>query len=88
MSILSLFHREIFTTRPQRGDYVLSPTGLTWDVRRTNEDGGSMSVSVGEPDRKVALAAIVSLARSDKADAWEPVGPESFRLLRRHRASV
>lgn len=88
MNISSVFRRDVFTTRPRQGDYVLSPTGLTWGVRRTNENGGSISVSVGEPDRKVALAAMFSLANSDKADAWEPVGPESFRLLRRYRPSV
>lgn len=87
MSLSSVFRRDVFTTRPQPGDYVLSPTGLTWGVRRTTENGGSMSLSAGEPDRKVALAALFSLADGDKVDAWEPVGPESFRLLRRSRAS-
>ena len=87
MTISSIFRRDVFTTRPKQGDYVLSPSGVTWGVHRTTENGGSMSVSVGERDRKAALAALYSMADADKADAWEPVGPESFRLLRRYRGS-
>lgn len=80
-------HRDIFTADPPRGDYLLSPTGLTWGVRRVNDTGGVMSISEGERNRKKAVAALLSLAEGDKADAWEPAGPGSFRLIKRYRSS-
>lgn len=79
--------RDIFTAHPPRGDYFLSPTGLTWGVRRMNGSGSVMSISEGERNRKIALAAVLSLAEGDKADAWEPAGTGSFRLIKRFRSS-
>lgn len=81
-----MIRRDIFTARPPRGDYFLSPTGLTWDVRRTTGAGSVMSVSTGARDRKSALAALLSLAEGDKADVWETEGTGSFRLIKRYRS--
>ena len=77
-------NRAIFTAEPPSGDYILSPTGLTWGVRRTNGNGSVSSISAGEPDRKIALASLLSLAERDKADAWNTVG-DSFELIKRYR---
>jgi hypothetical protein len=79
--------RDIFTANPPRGDYFLSPTGLTWGVRRTNGNGSAMSISNGERDKKRALATLLSLAEGDKTDAWETVGTGSFWLIKRYRSS-
>jgi len=79
--------RDIFTAQPPRGDYFLSPTGLTWGVRRTNGHGSVMDISAGERSKRIALAALLSLAEGDKADAWEPAGTGSFRLIKRFRSS-
>lgn len=80
-----MIRRAIFTTNPTRGDYILSPTGLTWHVRRTDGHGSVLSISAGERNRKTALATLLSLAEGDKADAWETAGPGSFRLVKRYR---
>jgi hypothetical protein len=82
-----VIRRDIFTANPPRGDYILSPTGLTWGVRRTNGNGSVMNISAGERNRKIALATLLSLAEGDKADAWETVGTGSFRLIKRYRSS-
>jgi len=82
-----MMRRDIFTADLPRGDYLLSPTGLTWGVRRVNGNGSVMDISAGALSRKIALAALLSLAESDKADAWEPAGPGSFRLIKRYRSS-
>ncbi len=80
--------RAIYTADPPQGDYFLSPTGLTWHVRRTNGHGSVLSVSAGERNRKSALATLLSLAEGDKADAWETAGPDSFRLIKRFRIAA
>ncbi|HEY5616729.1 MAG TPA: hypothetical protein VIK60_02230 [Vicinamibacterales bacterium] len=77
--------RQIFTARPTRGDYILGSTGVSWHVDRTNGDGAVMRISAGERNRKIALASLLSLAEGDKADAWEPFGNNSYRLIERHR---
>jgi len=82
-----VIRRDVFTASPPGGDYILSSTGLTWHVRRTNGSGSVMSISAGELNRKSALAALLSLAEGDKADAWEAAGTGSFRLIRRYRLS-
>jgi hypothetical protein len=79
--------RDIFTANPPRGDYFLSPTGLTWGVRRANGNGSVMSISAGERNKKIALATLLSLAEGDKTDAWETVGTGSFWLIKRYRSS-
>ena len=82
-----MMRRDVFTERPPHGDYILSPTGFSWDVRRATGNGSVMSISAGERDRKVALASLLALAEGDKADAWETVGTGSFWLIKRYRPS-
>lgn len=82
-----MIRRDVFTAHPPGGDYLLSPTGLTWGVRRTTGSGSVTGISAGERDRKMALATLLSLAEGDKADAWETAGPGSFRLIKRYRSS-
>lgn len=84
-----MIRRDIFSANPPpRGDYILSTTGLTWNVRRANGNGSVMSIADGARDRKSALATLLSLAESDKADAWETSGIGSFRLIKRYRSSL
>jgi hypothetical protein len=80
--------REFLTTVTPDGDYVLSPTGLTWTVRRSTGDGAGWSVAVGVRDRATALAAMLALAATDKTDAWETVGTGFSWLVGRHRATA
>jgi len=82
-----LIRRDIFAAHPPRGDYFLSPTGLTWGVRRTNDHGSVMSISAGEGNKKTALATLLSLAEGAQADAWETAGTGAFRLIKRYRSS-
>ncbi len=79
--------RDVFTADPPPGDYILNPSGPTWGVRRANGNGSVMSISTGEPSRKIALAAVLSLAEGDKADAWETAGTGSFWLIKRYRSA-
>jgi hypothetical protein len=73
-----MMRRDVFTARPPRGDYILSPTGFSWDIRRATGNGSATSISSGERSRKVALAALLALADGDKTDAWETVGMGFF----------
>jgi hypothetical protein len=82
-----MVRREILTVNPPNGDYILSPTGYSWSVRRSIGDGSVQSVAAGERKRAVALASLISLAEADKTDAWETVGTGVFWLLRRFRLS-
>lgn len=72
-------------TRPREGDYVISPTGLTWNVLRSNGVDGGTSISVGAPDRKTALARVRSLTETDQSDGWETAGKGIFRQVTRFR---
>ena len=83
-----MWRRETFTTAPPGGDYILSPTGYSWNVRRSNGDGSVQSIAAGQRTRAVALASLIALAEADKTDAWETVGTGEFWLLRRFRLSV
>jgi hypothetical protein len=80
-----VIHREILTANPPGGDYILSPTGLSWNIRRSNGDGTGMSISAGERNKKRALSALLLLAEADSADAWETAGTGSFWLIKRCR---
>ena len=80
--------REVFTTQPPGGDYILSPTGYSWNVYRSNGGGIVQSIAAGERDRSLALASLITLARAEKTDAWETVGTGSFWLLERFRGSL
>ena len=82
-----MMRRDVFTTSPPQGDYILNPTGFTWHVRRATGTGSVLSISVGDRNRKTALASLLSLAEADQADAWENDGASSFRLLKRFRPS-
>ena len=83
-----MWRRETLTTAPPGGDYILSPTGYSWNVRRSNGDGSVQSIAAGQRTRAVALASLMALAEADKTDAWETVGTGEFWLLRRFRLSV
>jgi hypothetical protein len=82
-----MMRRDVFTTSPPQGDYILNPTGFTWHVRRATGTGSVLSISVADRNRKDALATLLSLAEADQADAWENDGASSFRLLKRFRPS-
>jgi hypothetical protein len=79
--------RAVFTTVPPRNDYVLSGTGLTWNIDRAHGDGSVSRISAGERNRASALGAVLSLAERDGTDAWDADGIRSYRLLRHHRPS-
>ena len=81
-----LFRRETLTADPPEGDYILSPTGYSWNVRRSLGNGSVQSIAAGERRRAVALAGLISRAEADRTDAWETIGICVFRLLRRFRA--
>ena len=82
-----MFQREILTANPPEGDFILSTTGYSWNVRRSLGNGSVQSIADGERKKAVALASVVSLAEANKTDAWETVGTE-FWLLRRFRPLV
>jgi hypothetical protein len=80
-----VIRRGIFTAVPPAGDYLLSTTGLTWNVDRAGADGGVLRVLAGEPNKKSALATLLGLAAGERADAWESAGAGSYRLIERYR---
>jgi hypothetical protein len=82
-----MFRRETLTADPPDGDYILSATGYSWNVRRSLGNGSVQSIAAGERRRGVALASLISQAEADKTDAWETIGTRVFRLLRRFRPS-
>ena len=77
--------RDTLTTDPREGDYILRPTGLTWNVLRSSGDRSGRSVSVGDRDRKTALARLRVLAEADSADGWETTGTGLFWQITRFR---
>ena len=82
-----MWRRETLTINPPDGDYILSPTGYSWNVRRSIGDGSVQSITAGERKKALALASLLSLAEADKTDAWETVGTGVFWLLQRFRPS-
>ena len=82
-----MLRRETLTANPPNGDYILSPTGYSWNVRRSIGDGSVQSITAGERKKALALARLISLAEADKTDAWETVGTGVLWLLRRFRQS-
>jgi len=80
-----MFKRQTLTANPLEGDFVLSPTGYSWNVRRSLGDGSVQSIAEGERKKAAALASLISLAETDKTDAWETVGTGVFWLVRRFR---
>ena len=83
-----MFRRTVFTARPPDGDYILSPTGFTWSIGRSNVDGSLMQMTAGERKRNVALSTLLMLADRDGADAWETVGTGSYWLVKRYRSGA
>jgi hypothetical protein len=80
-----MMQRETFTARPVEGDYILSFTGISWNIlRRIGLDSG-MSISTGDKNRKTALARIRSLTEADRSDGWEDGGMDLFRQITRFR---
>jgi len=73
------------TTDPREGDYVLSPTGFTWNILRRNGNHSGASISVGDRDKKAALTKLRSLAETDRADGWETAGTGVFWQIARFR---
>jgi hypothetical protein len=80
-----VIRRQIITSRPLRGDYILGSTGVSWNIDRTHGDGTVMRISAGERIKKIALASLLSLAEKDNTDAWEPVGTSAYRLIKGYR---
>lgn len=80
-----MWRRETLTANPPDGDYILSPTGYSWNVRRSIGGGSVQSITAGERNKAVALASLISRAEADKTDAWETVGTGVFWLLRKFR---
>ena len=83
-----MFPRKVFTDRPPDGDYILSPTGFSWSIGRSNVDGSLMQMTAGERKKNVALATLLMLADRDGADAWETVGTGSYWLVKRYRSGA
>ena len=83
-----MFRRQTLTSNPPHGDFVLSPTGYSWNVRRSLGNGSVESTAAGERKRGIALASLISLAEADKTDAWETVGTGVFWLVRRFRPAT
>jgi hypothetical protein len=77
--------RATHTARPLAGDYIISFTGLTWNVLRSTGELSATSVSSGDRDRKTALARVRTLTEQDSADGWETDGPDLFRQVTRFR---
>ena len=80
-----MMRRETITSQPAERDYVLSPTGFSWSVRRSNGRAAAYSVSEGHPDRQAGLTTLLSLSQADRTDAWETLAPGVFRLVQRFR---
>jgi hypothetical protein len=76
-----VIRRGVFTTAPPVGDYVLSTSGLTWNVDRTSAAGALSRILAGEANKKTARAALLRLADADKAGAWENIGAGSYQLI-------
>jgi hypothetical protein len=80
-----LMQRYTHSPRPLKGDYILSFTGLTWNVLRSSGELSATSVTSGDRDRKTALARIRTLTEQDGADGWEADGRDLFRQVTRFR---
>jgi len=83
-----MIRRDVFIVRPPSGDYILSPTGFSWGIGRSNVDGSLLQMFAGERQKNIALATLLMLADRDGADAWETVGTGSYRLVKRYRSEA
>lgn len=80
--------REVLTSAPQDGDYILGSTGYSWNVRRSTGDGSVQSITEGARNKASAVAHLISLADAARTDAWEIEGIGVFRLLQGFRPSL
>jgi hypothetical protein len=78
--------RDTFISTPAPGDYILNPAGFTWHIRGATATGSMLSLSVTDRTRKAAVARMLSLAETDRVDAWEKIESGWFRLVKRFRA--
>jgi hypothetical protein len=81
----AMFRRATFTTEPPIGDYIITPTGYTWNVRCSTGPGIVLAVSEGARTRADAFAMVVRLAEGTNTDAWETAGAGLFRRIHRSR---
>ena len=81
----TLMRRDTHTARPLEGDYILSFTGITWNVLRSTGELSATSIASGVRDRKTALARIRTLTEDAGADGWEADGGDLFRQITRFR---
>ena len=72
--------RDLLSTNPREGDYILSPTGFTWNVLRSTGAGGGTSMSTGDRDKKTALAKLRSIVH-EAIVRRELTGEADSRLL-------
>ena len=82
---LAALRRQTVTSAPADGDYILNPTGYSWNVRRCSGEGRVYIVVVGERKRTIAAARAIALAEGDKTNAWETAGAGVFWLLKQWR---
>jgi hypothetical protein len=75
--------RDVYATVLPSGDYVLTSTGVTWNVDRAHGDGNVSRISAGERDRSVAVRALRSLAERDGTDTWVESGIGFYCLVDR-----
>ena len=80
-----MMHREVYTARPIIGDYILSFTGLSWNILRRIGENRALSISTGDRDRKTALERIRTLSEADGSDAWQVDDDQLFRQIVRFR---
>ena len=77
--------RDIVTIDPREGDYILSSTGTSWNVLRSNGDHSGTRISAGDHDKPAAIAKIRSLTEDDRADGWETGGTGLFWQITQFR---
>jgi hypothetical protein len=80
-----VIRREVITSTPLAGDYILNFSGLTWNILRSNGDRGGASISTGDRERRTALAKLKSLAETEHTNGWESAGGGLFRQIARSR---
>jgi len=80
-----MMHRNAYAGRPIIGDYILSFTGLSWNILRRIGENRALSISTGDRDRKTALERIRTLSEADGSDAWQVDDDQLFRQIVRFR---
>ena len=81
-----MIRRRIFSADPPPGDYILTTTGLTWNLDCRSAGDGVLRLVAGERNKQSALAKLLELAERDSVDAWETFGHASYRLIERYRS--